>query len=93
MKTEPRSDIYTRVTATIIASLEPGTRPWTESWKAEPAAGSITRPLRANGQPYRGVNVLLLWGEAESNQGLQRADLDVDRVHMEQANILAEDCR
>ncbi len=34
-------------------------------WSAQHTAGSITRPLRANGQPYRGVNVLLLWGEAE----------------------------
>jgi antirestriction protein ArdC len=30
----------------------------------EPAACSITRPMRASGDPYRGVNVLLLWSEA-----------------------------
>ncbi len=66
MKTEPRTDVYTRVTAKIIADLEQGTRPWMKPWNAQHAAGSITRPLRANGQPYRGVNVLLLWGEAET---------------------------
>ena len=35
-------------------------------WNAEHAAGRITRPLRHNGQPYRGINILLLWLEAES---------------------------
>lgn len=62
----PRQDVYSRVTATIIASLEAGVRPWQKPWNAAHAAGHITRPLRANGQPYRGVNVLLLWGEAEA---------------------------
>ena len=31
-----------------------------------PPDTSPARPLRANGQPYRDVNVLLLWGEAEA---------------------------
>lgn len=66
MKTEPRTDVYTRVTSKILADLEQGVRPWLKPWNAEHAAGRITRPLRANGQPYRGVNVLLLWGEAEA---------------------------
>jgi antirestriction protein ArdC len=60
----PRQDVYSRVTATIIASLEAGVRPWQKPWNAVHAAGNIVRPLRANGQPYRGINVLLLWGEA-----------------------------
>jgi antirestriction protein ArdC len=34
-------------------------------WNTEHAAGRITRPLRHNGEPYRGINVLSLWGEAE----------------------------
>lgn len=59
-----RQDIYTRVTARILAELEKGVRPWIKPWSAEHAAGRITRPLRHNGIPYRGVNVLLLWGEA-----------------------------
>jgi antirestriction protein ArdC len=33
-------------------------------WSAEHAAGRITKPLRHNGTPYRGMNILLLWGEA-----------------------------
>ena len=33
-------------------------------WSAEHTAGKISRPLRHNGTPYRGMNILLLWGEA-----------------------------
>jgi antirestriction protein ArdC len=64
MSTEPRADVYTRVTSKIINDLEAGVPPWRKPWSAEHAAGHITRPLRANGEPYRGVNVLLLWSEA-----------------------------
>jgi antirestriction protein ArdC len=60
----PRADVYSRVTAKIVADLERGVRPWMKPWSAEHAAGRITRPLRASGQPYKGVNVLMLWGEA-----------------------------
>lgn len=59
-----RQDVYSRVTARIIAELEKGVWPWIKPWSVEHAAGRITRPLRHNGIPYRGVNVLLLWGEA-----------------------------
>ena len=59
-----RQDIYTRVTTRILAELEKGVRPWIKPWSVEHAAGRITRPLRHNGIPYCGVNVLLLWGEA-----------------------------
>lgn len=60
----PRQDVYARVTNRIVAELEKGVRPWVKPWSVEHAAGRITRPLRHNGIPYRGVNVLLLWGEA-----------------------------
>ncbi len=63
MSTE-KTDIYSRVTARIVADLEQGVRPWLKPWNAEHAAGRITRPLRHNGQPYRGINVIMLWGEA-----------------------------
>jgi antirestriction protein ArdC len=33
-------------------------------WNAEHAAGRITRPLRYNGKPYSGINVLSLWASA-----------------------------
>ena len=61
---EKRQDIYSRITGQIIASLEQGVRPWVKPWNAEHAAGRITRPLRHNGQPYSGINVLSLWTSA-----------------------------
>ena len=60
----PREDVYSRVTARIVADLEQGTRTWLKPWSVTHTAGRITRPLRSNGTPYRGMNVLLLWGEA-----------------------------
>jgi len=63
-QTAPRADVYTRVTDTIIAELEAGVRPWTRPWSAEHLAGRISRPQRATGQAYSGINVILLWAEA-----------------------------
>jgi antirestriction protein ArdC len=57
-------DVYSRITDRIVASLEQGVRPWHRPWNAEHAAGRITRPLRCNGQPYSGINVVMLWMEA-----------------------------
>ncbi|MCB9957179.1 MAG: DUF1738 domain-containing protein [Rhodospirillaceae bacterium] len=59
-----KTDVYDKVTATIVAELEKGVRPWFKPWSAEHAAGRITRPLRHNGQPYAGINILMLWGSA-----------------------------
>jgi len=61
---QDRVDLYTRITTRIVADLEQGVRPWFKPWNAEHAAGRITRPLRHNGQPYHGINVVMLWGEA-----------------------------
>jgi antirestriction protein ArdC len=58
---ETRTDIYTRITNRIVADLEQGVRPWHRPWSAEHTAGKITRPLRHNGVPYRGINVVMLW--------------------------------
>lgn len=58
------SDVYARVTSRIIEDLEKGVRPWLKPWSASNAENRIHRPLRHNGTPYRGINVLLLWGEA-----------------------------
>ena len=61
-----RQDVYSRITAQIVAELEKGVRPWVKPWNAEHAAGRITRPLRHNGQPYSGINVLSLWMSASA---------------------------
>jgi antirestriction protein ArdC len=62
---QPRADVYARVTAKIVEDLAQGVRPWARPWNAGHAAGPVSRPLRANGTPYRGINVLLLWVEAQ----------------------------
>lgn len=64
--TTKRIDLYSRVTNAIIRDLEQGVRPWLKPWDAEHAAGRISRPLRAGGQPYKGINVLTLWESALS---------------------------
>lgn len=61
---KPRVDIYARITEKIAADLEKGVRPWMQPWHSGNAAGRVTRPLRHNGLPYSGMNVLLLWSEA-----------------------------
>jgi antirestriction protein ArdC len=63
-ETKPRVDIYTRITEKIVADLEKGVRPWMQPWHSGNVAGRVTRPLRYNGLPYSGMNVLLLWAEA-----------------------------
>lgn len=56
-----RPDLYARITDKIIVQLEAGVRPWTQPWTS---SAPVSRPLRHNGEPYSGVNVLLLWSEA-----------------------------
>jgi hypothetical protein len=59
-----KTDVYQRITDQIVCELEKGVRPWMKPWNAEHAAGRITRPLRGNGIPYKGINVLMLWSAA-----------------------------
>jgi antirestriction protein ArdC len=60
---ETRTDVYARVTDRIVADLERGVRPWLRPWRDRTTNGRVQFPLRHNGTPYRGVNILLLWGE------------------------------
>jgi len=59
-----KADLYDRVTAQIVASLEKGVKPWMKPWSARQAEARVMLPLRGNGIPYRGINVLMLWGAA-----------------------------
>lgn len=59
-----RTDVYQKITDMIVAELERGVRPWLKPWNAGNGEGRIQRPLRANGIPYQGINVLMLWSEA-----------------------------
>lgn len=58
-----RADIYSRITDRIVEDLARGVKPWMKPWHDRNMQGRITRPLRSNGQPYSGMNVLLLWSE------------------------------
>ena len=55
MKTEQLREL---ITAKIIKALQDGVKPWTAGWDRQ---ASLSRPLRHNGTPYRGINVLMLW--------------------------------
>ena len=59
MTKKPTIDIYASVTAKILAQLEAGARPWIKPWQTANGAGGL--PLRHNGMPYQGVNVIMLW--------------------------------
>ncbi|PWE53778.1 antirestriction protein ArdC [Metarhizobium album] len=61
-----RPDVYTRITDIMLAQLEEGVRPWVQPWSAATLEGRVSRPRRFNGEPYSGINVLLLWSEAVS---------------------------
>jgi antirestriction protein ArdC len=59
-----KQDLYQKVTDKIIADLEQGELTWLKPWSAGNTDGRIVKPLRHNGQPYNGINVLMLWGAA-----------------------------
>jgi antirestriction protein ArdC len=59
-----KQDVYQKVTDKIIADLEKGELTWLKPWSSANTEGRITKPLRHNGQPYNGINVLMLWGAA-----------------------------
>lgn len=59
--TAPGQSPAARITQEIIARLEAGTKPWVQPWRE----GAVSRPLRACGIPYRGMNVFWLWMVAD----------------------------
>jgi antirestriction protein ArdC len=50
----------------MISMFEKGVRPWMLPWETQDGT-RILRPLRNNGIPYSGVNVLTLWASAHHN--------------------------
>ena len=63
-KKPPRKNIYNKITDQILDDLKQGTRPWFKPWRNSPENLAISKPLRANGTPYKGVNILMLWSAA-----------------------------
>lgn len=63
-------NIFDRVTSKIISDLERGVRPWQKPWQDRASRSPVLRPNRHNGEPYNGVNILLLW-DAAMERGYQ----------------------
>lgn len=59
-----RQDVYQRVTDKIVADLKKGELTWVKPWSGGNMEGKVVRPLRHNGVPYSGINVLMLCGAA-----------------------------
>lgn len=55
-----RADVYSRITAEIVATIERGAGEWRAPWFHNGA--SVARPTNvASGKRYRGINTLALW--------------------------------
>jgi antirestriction protein ArdC len=74
-------DVYARITKRIIEDLERGVRPWLKPWSAGSPAGRIARPLRHNGEPYSGINILLLWTEATARGFISPTWMTFSQAH------------
>jgi antirestriction protein ArdC len=59
-----KRDLYSEVSARIIAELEAGAVPWIKPWSA--TAGANTPCNAATNRPYSGCNVVLLWMAANA---------------------------
>ena len=58
------ADVYSRITAEIVAAIEAGAGSWKMPWHHDGSA--ITRPTNVSGRRYRGVNVIALWAAAQA---------------------------
>ena len=60
MTAQDRADVYTRVTAEIIAAIEQGAGEWHAPWFHD--GTSAARPTNiSSGKRYRGINTVALW--------------------------------
>lgn len=64
-----RTDHYKHITDSILAALDAGTKPWARPWTTKAGAEVLDAGLPFNahgGRNYRGLNVPLLWAEANA---------------------------
>src|SRR3954468_11495219 len=54
-----KRDLYSEVSARIVAELEAGAAPWIKPWSATPIANTPCNAV--SNRPYSGCNVVLLW--------------------------------
>jgi antirestriction protein ArdC len=59
-----RTDIYTTVTAQLVAAIEAGAESWSMPWHHRGAP--IMRPTSVIGRRYSGINRLILWATADA---------------------------
>ena len=72
MENQDRGDIYSRITADIIAAIEAGA---TNSMPWHHDGSSTSRPINVvSNKPYRGINTLALWAAA-THRGLRKRHL------------------
>jgi len=67
-----------RVTAQLLAALNNGVRPWVQPWDS---AAALALPLRYNGVPYKGFNIIALWAAAAEHQFTSRYWLTFKQAH------------
>ena len=58
------SDLHQEVTDKILALIEAGTPPWRCGWRQSTPSGMPANPFA--GRSYNGINVVLLWAEAQA---------------------------
>src|ERR1700675_91316 len=59
-----KRDLYSEVSARIVAELEAGAAPWVKPWSATP--GQNVPCNAVSNRPYSGCNVVLLWMAANA---------------------------
>lgn len=62
--TDSKFDLHQHITDQIVAAIEAGCPPWRKPWTGGASGASL--PLRHNGEPYRGINILVLWSIASA---------------------------
>ncbi len=60
-KLTSRPNIAQIITDAIVLKLAQGVKPWRKTWTGVP----ISRPLRAGGEAYSGINCIFLWAMAD----------------------------
>lgn len=57
-----KESIHKKTTDLIIKQLSENKRPWTQPWENKThLGGSNVNPLRFEGTPYQGINIIILW--------------------------------
>jgi antirestriction protein ArdC len=65
MSITARTDVYARITSSILAAIEAGAKDFKMPWRT--LGPGVSRPANVvTGRPYRGVNVVALWAASQA---------------------------